>query len=225
MKQQTKWTSSQSVKQLTALAMPMPNNTRSPSLDRTSMNQCRTYSPDSCEILSISHVVIYKTVICCFQRRYCKASPPCQLPVTNGTRDAHSNPCPLLQFFLSLSIYSSFLPTRVSAVLTGRGGRALVISIYLRMHFSSWDVVLEKNGEDQLDWSCEKWRCVTKSQGERNVLQTVKWRKAVWIGHSLCRDCLLKQVIKGKIEVTGRLGRRRKQLLDDLQEKTGYWTL
>jgi hypothetical protein len=26
-------------------------------------------------------------------------------------------------------------------------------------------VVLEKNGEDQLDRSCEKWRSITQSQG------------------------------------------------------------
>jgi hypothetical protein len=40
------------------------------------------------------------------------------------------------------------------------------------------------------------------------------------------RNCLLKHVIQGKIEgrveVTGRGGRRRKQLLDDLKEKRGY---
>jgi hypothetical protein len=57
----------------------------------------------------------------------------------------------------------------------------------------------------------------------------VKRRKADWIGHSLCRNCLLKQVIEGKIEgktgVTGGLCRRRKQLLDDLKETTGYWAL
>jgi hypothetical protein len=43
----------------------------------------------------------------------------------------------------------------------------------------------------------------------------------------LCRNCLLKHVIEGKIEgrieVMGRRGRRRKQLLDDLKEKRGYW--
>jgi hypothetical protein len=27
-----------------------------------------------------------------------------------------------------------------------------------------WNVVLEKDGEDQLDWSCEKWRSITESQ-------------------------------------------------------------
>jgi hypothetical protein len=43
----------------------------------------------------------------------------------------------------------------------------------------------------------------------------------------LRRNCLLKHVIegkiKGKVEVTGRSGRRRKQLLDDLKEKKGCW--
>ena len=40
------------------------------------------------------------------------------------------------------------------------------------------------------------------------------------IGHILRRDCLLQQVIEGKIkggiEVTGRRGRQRRKLLDDL---------
>jgi hypothetical protein len=47
---------------------------------------------------------------------------------------------------------------------------------------------------------------------ERNILQTVKRKKANWIGHMLRRNCLLKHVIEGKIEgrieVTGRRGRR-----------------
>ena len=34
---------------------------------------------------------------------------------------------------------------------------------------------------------------------ERNVLHTVERRKANWIGHILCRNCLLKHVIGGKI--------------------------
>jgi hypothetical protein len=64
---------------------------------------------------------------------------------------------------------------------------------------------------------------------ERNILHTIKRRKANWIGHTLRRNCLLKHVIEGKvegrIEMTGRRGRRRKQLLDDLQEKRRYWKL
>jgi hypothetical protein len=50
--------------------------------------------------------------------------------------------------------------------------------------------------------------------------------KANCIGHILRRNCLLKQVIKGKIqgriEVTRRRGRRRKKLLDELGDKRGY---
>ena len=54
-------------------------------------------------------------------------------------------------------------------------------------------------------------------------------RKANWIGHILHRNCLLQQVIegkiKGKIEVTRRLGRRCKKLLDDLKDRRGYCQL
>jgi len=39
------------------------------------------------------------------------------------------------------------------------------------------------------------------------------------IGHTLCRNCLLKHIIEGKIEGTRRRGRRCKQLVEDLQEK------
>ena len=52
-----------------------------------------------------------------------------------------------------------------------------------------------------------------------------KW-KANWVGHILRRNCLLQRVIEGKVEggiqVTGRRGRRRRKLLDDLQERRGY---
>jgi hypothetical protein len=62
---------------------------------------------------------------------------------------------------------------------------------------------------------------------ERNILNTIKRRKANWIGHILRRNCLLKHVIGGKLEgkteMTGRRGRRRKQLLDDLKETRRYW--
>jgi hypothetical protein len=50
--------------------------------------------------------------------------------------------------------------------------------------------------------------------------------KANWIGHILRRYCLLRQVIEGKIKggigVTGRRGRRRGKLLDELKERRGY---
>ena len=61
---------------------------------------------------------------------------------------------------------------------------------------------------------------------QRNILHEISKRKVNWIGHILCRNCLLKQVIEGKkeggIDVTGRRGRRRRKLLDDLKERRGY---
>jgi hypothetical protein len=61
---------------------------------------------------------------------------------------------------------------------------------------------------------------------ERNIVHTIKRRKANWICHILRRNCLLKHVIEGKVEgridMTGRRGRRRKQLLDDLKGKRRY---
>ena len=48
---------------------------------------------------------------------------------------------------------------------------------------------------------------------ERNIIHIIKRRKANWIGHILCKNCLLKHIIEGKIEVTGRRGRRREQQL------------
>ena len=59
---------------------------------------------------------------------------------------------------------------------------------------------------------------------QRNILHEIRTRKANWIGHILHRNCLLQQVIEGKIkgqiEVTRRRGRRRKTLLDNLKDRT-----
>jgi hypothetical protein len=61
---------------------------------------------------------------------------------------------------------------------------------------------------------------------QRNILHETHKRKANWIGHILRRNCLLQRVIEGKIKggigVTGRRGRRRRKLLDDLKERRGY---
>ena len=61
---------------------------------------------------------------------------------------------------------------------------------------------------------------------QRNILHEISKRKANWIGHILRRNCFLQRVIegkiKGRIEVTGRRGRGRRKLLDDLKERRGY---
>jgi len=58
---------------------------------------------------------------------------------------------------------------------------------------------------------------------QRNILHGIRKRKANWIGHILCKNCLLQQAnerkIQGGIEVTGRQGRRRRNLLYNLKER------
>jgi hypothetical protein len=67
--------------------------------------------------------------------------------------------------------------------------------------------VLEKDGEDQLGRSCEK-----------NILHKIRL-KAPWMGHVYLRNCTLKHINEGNIEVIGvEEGRRRKLLRDDRKE-------
>ena len=88
---------------------------------------------------------------------------------------------------------------------------------------------MEKNGrrsDEPIVWGMKVLRRVEE---ERNILHTGKRRKDNWIGHIWRGNCLLKHGIEGKIEgrieVTGRQGRRCKLLLDDLKERKGYWKL
>jgi hypothetical protein len=61
---------------------------------------------------------------------------------------------------------------------------------------------------------------------QRNILHELRKRKANWVVHILRRNYLLQQVIegkiKGRIEETGRRGRRHRKLLDNLKERRGY---
>jgi hypothetical protein len=65
-----------------------------------------------------------------------------------------------------------------------------------------------------------------RDKEQRNILHEIRKRKANWIGYILRRNCLLQRVVEGKIkggiDVTGRQGRRRRKLLDDLKERRGY---
>ena len=58
-------------------------------------------------------------------------------------------------------------------------------------------------------------------------MTSITQRKYNLVGQILRWTCLVKHLIQGRIngsiEVTERRGRRRKKLLVDVKEKTGYW--
>ena len=64
---------------------------------------------------------------------------------------------------------------------------------------------------------------------DNNILHTKKKRKGNWTGHIMHSKYLLKHVnerkIEGRTEEKGRRGRRRKQILDDLEETKRSWKL
>jgi hypothetical protein len=95
-------------------------------------------------------------------------------------------------------------------------------------YYFSW-IVCSRNRDKCEMLPLETKQVLHRVKEDRNIVHTIKRRKANWIGHILRRNCLLKHVIEGKlegrIEMTGRRGRRRKQLLDDLKEKRRYWKL
>ena len=92
-------------------------------------------------------------------------------------------------------------------------------------------MVLEKDGEvAKISWTdhVRNEEVLLRVKEQRNILREIRKRKANWIGHSLHRNCLLQEVIEGKIkgggglEMTGRRGRRRRKPLDDRKERRGY---
>ena len=86
-----------------------------------------------------------------------------------------------------------------------------------------WNVVLEK-----IIWTyrVRNEEVLRRVKEERNIRQTIKVRKANWVVHILHRNCLLKHVTEGNIEVKAegmrRRGCRLKQLMDDLKRSRRY---
>jgi len=60
---------------------------------------------------------------------------------------------------------------------------------------------------------------------EKFILHTIKFRSPNWIYINLSKIVLVKHVIEGKIEVTGRRRRILMQLLDELKEKRRFCKL
>jgi len=91
-----------------------------------------------------------------------------------------------------------------------------------------WNVVLEKDGENQLGRSCEKWRSfIERQRGEE--YPTCDSKKANWIGNILSRNRHIQRAVEektvGRVEVKGGRGRRGSQLLEYLKGNTWCWKL
>ena len=85
-----------------------------------------------------------------------------------------------------------------------------------------------KDYKNQLDWSCKKRRSAAKSKGGAKCpAYSKKEGRLTGFVISCVGTALLNHVIKGhvkgRIEVAGRRGVRRKQLLNDLKETGGHW--
>jgi hypothetical protein len=71
--------------------------------------------------------------------------------------------------------------------------------------------MLEKDREDSLTECVRSGEVLHTVKEEKNILHTVKRRKADWIGYILRRNCHLKRAIEGNIQ--GRIcdGKARKK--------------
>jgi hypothetical protein len=68
---------------------------------------------------------------------------------------------------------------------------------------------------EKISWTDrERNEVLQGAKEEIHILETIKRRKTTWICHMLRKNCLLKCIIEGKtegrLEVTGRRGRRCK---------------
>jgi hypothetical protein len=87
-------------------------------------------------------------------------------------------------------------------------------------------VVLEEDGKDHWTDHVRNEEVLLRVKEQRNILHEIRKRKANWIGHILHTNWLLQRVVEGKIhggiEETGRQGRRRRKLLDNVKDRRGY---
>jgi hypothetical protein len=102
----------------------------------------------------------------------------------------------------------------------------IYIHILDQKHLESFEMWCWRRME-KISWTDHvKKKVLLRVKEQRNILREIRKWKANWIGHILRRNCLLQRVTEGKIqvgiEVTGRQGRRRRKLLDDLKERRGY---
>jgi hypothetical protein len=63
---------------------------------------------------------------------------------------------------------------------------------------------------EKMGWTCSvrNEEVLHRVKEERNIIHTVERRKADWIGCILRRNCILKHIVEGKLEVRRKRGVR-----------------
>jgi RecB family exonuclease len=77
--------------------------------------------------------------------------------------------------------------------------------------------MLERGGEISYTDRARNEEILNRVKEERNILHKIRGKNFNCFGYSLCKH-VIEENIDGRIKVTGRLERIRKQLLDDVRK-------
>ena len=108
------------------------------------------------------------------------------------------------------------------------GAETLTLRAVDQKNLASFEMWCWRRRMEKISWTdhVRNEDVLLRVKEQRNILHEIRKRKVNWTGHILRRNCLLQRVTEGKlqggIEVTGRQGRRRRKLLNDLTERRGY---
>jgi hypothetical protein len=142
------------------------------------------------------------------------------------TKAAFNNKMPFFSSTLELELRKNLVKCYVWSI-TIYGAETWTLRAVDQKHLESFEMWCWRRME-KINWTdrVRKEEVLLRVKEQRNILHEIRKRKANWIGYILRRNCLLQRVIEGKIqggiEVTGRQGRRRRKLSDDLKERRGY---
>ena len=75
---------------------------------------------------------------------------------------------------------------------------------------------MEKDGEYKMEGQNKNAVVLERVEGERIMLELIRKRKRIWLGHWLRRNCLLKDALEGMVKGKKVRGRRRYQMIDNI---------
>ena len=80
---------------------------------------------------------------------------------------------------------------------------------------------------ERVSWKDKKTnKEVLEAVGEkRSIVNTIRKRKKIWIGHIMRNPGLMRDVVEGRLEGKRPRGRKRMGMLDDLQSNMSYGAL